>query len=236
MATDEGIISVSAFRRGDIAADRAVLGIVIEGASLVTGQSALHKAREVRTLAEALKAFGLLENAIELEGVAASTSSGTFNKSSSARYTLRVKVGDLEALPDVIGIITSQKNTSVRPVEWGFPDDGEWRNEWLDSCLQNANTRAERVASGLRVPLLGVHRFVEAWSDAVPPPRIVAPAPADSGDLGDFESREMLRAPRARMGGEDLGLSISHTKKVSLSIAVQYVVGRFESERQAKEN
>ena len=226
MATDASldIISVSTFKRGDIAADRAVLGVVIEGASLVTGQSALHKAREVKALADALRAFGLLESDIELEGVSATTSTVAFNKSSSARYTLRVKVANLEGLADVIGIIAAQKNTSVRPVEWGFPEDGEWRNEWLDGCLQSANARAERIARGLRVPLLGVHRFAESWSDAVAPPSI-----AVSG--GDDHDSAMPRAARARMSGDDLGLSVSHTKKVSLSIAVQYVVGRFESGR-----
>lgn len=219
-----GLISISSFRRGDIAADRAVLGVTIEGASLITGQSALHKAREVKALADALRAFGLLESDIELEGVSASTSSGTFGKSSSARYSLRVKVADLEAVPDVIGIITAQKNTSLRPIQWGFPDDGEWRDEWLDGCLRDANARAERIAKGLRVPLLGVHRFAESWSDAVAPPAIAA----SSGD--DYDS-DVPRAARARVSGDELGLSVSHTKKVSLSISVQYVVGRFESGR-----
>ena len=225
MATDASIdiISVSAFKRGDIAADRAVLGVVIEGASLVTGQSALHKAREVKALADALRQFGLLESDIELEGVSATTSTGAFNKSSSARYSLRVKVANLEALADVIGIIAAQKNTTVRPVEWGFPEDGAWRDEWLDLCLQSANARAERIARGLRVPLLGVHRFAESWSDAVPPPQIVAPSSA----LDDFAG---LSRARKAMSGDDLGLSVSHTRKVSLSIAVQYVVGRFSDD------
>lgn len=229
MASNESIdlISISAFRRGDIAADRAVLQVVIEGASLVTGQSALHKAREVKALADALRQFGLLESDIELEGVSATTSSGAFNKSSSARYALRIKVADLEALADVIGIIAAQKNTTVRPVEWGFPEDGEWRDEWLDGCLQSANARAARVAQGLRVPLLGVHRFAESWSDAVPPP-------SRRGGAEEFADFGMERAParaRASMSGDDLGLSVSHTKRVSLSISVQYVVGRFEAGR-----
>lgn len=221
MATEEGtgLILISAQKSGDIAADHAFLGVVIEGASWVTGQSALHKAREVKALADALRGFGLQESDIELEGVSATTSSGTFNKSSSARYSLQIKVANLEAMPDIIGIITSQKNTSMRPLQWGFPEEGEWRGQWLDGCLRDANARAERVARGLRVPLLGVHRFQESWSDAVPPPR--------SAGFEDFEMERSM--PRARMSSEDLGLSISHTKKVSLSISVQYVVGRFEA-------
>lgn len=225
MATEEGtgLLSISAHRSGDIAADRAVLGVVIEGASWVTGQSALSKAREVKALADALKAFGLAESDIELEGVTASVSSGTFAKSSSARYALRVRVASLESLPDVIGIVTSQKNTTLRSTRWNFPDEGPWRDEWLDSCLQAANARAERIARGLRVPLLGVHRFAESWSDA-PPPQL-------DDDFDGYEVRGAQVAARARVTSDSLSLSASHTKKVSLSIAVQYVVGRFEASR-----
>lgn len=212
-------ISISTTRRGDIAADRAVLWVTIEGASLIAGQSALHKAREVKALADALRLFGLKDSDIELAGVAAVTSSGTFGKSSAARYTLQIRVADLEHLPEVIGIVTEQKNTSLQPVQWGFPDGGAWRDEWLDDCLQRANARSHRVARGLGVRLIGVHRFIEQWSDQEASPRTHRNDADEDG----------LRMSRARMTSEDLGVGTAHTKSVALSIAVQYLVGRFEA-------
>jgi uncharacterized protein YggE len=225
MANEEApdLILMSTNKHGDIAADRAFLSVTIEGSSILSGESALHKAREVRALADALRQFGLEDADIELESISASTASGTFTKSSSVRYSLKICVANVAQLPDILGLITSQKNITMHGTQWAFPDQGAWRDEWLDECLDRANLRASRVARGLNVRLIGVHRFSESWSDDEP----VAKARQMAGNQGD----DMMMARARSLTSEDLGLSVSHSKKVSLTIAVHYLISRFENEK-----
>src|SRR5262245_16129339 len=83
-------------------ADAADLHVIVRGSSLVTGSAALKKAAEARRLVEDLAAAGLADEDVALQGVSAEVSSGLLGRSSTAQYRLRVRVRDLDRLPDVL--------------------------------------------------------------------------------------------------------------------------------------
>ncbi len=64
----------------------ADLSVSVEDTSLVTGEMALRKAREVALLVSALQEVGIESKDITLQGVRADTASGKIIKMSAARY------------------------------------------------------------------------------------------------------------------------------------------------------
>jgi hypothetical protein len=84
MDTKPDTIKVSAFHREEIFASHANLYVTVKGSSVVSGNEAMKKAREVSQLVEALTRFGLSPDSIQLLGVHIETSSGALLKSSSS--------------------------------------------------------------------------------------------------------------------------------------------------------
>ena len=143
----------------ELFADSVDLFVTIKGKSLFTGQEAFKKAREVRELAEGLTNFGLTETDILLQGVKTDVSKGIIGKHSSATYRLRIKCRKLDELADILGIITTQKNSDLAQMVWRYNDAEDFQAKLLEKCLSKSKHKAERVASSLGVELLGVHEF-----------------------------------------------------------------------------
>ena len=105
MDTKPDTIKVSAFHKEEIFASHANLYVTVKGSSLVSGNEAMKKAREVSQLVEALTRFGLSPEAIHLQGVRIETASGTLLKSSSAIYHLKVKTEKLDQLAGLLDVL-----------------------------------------------------------------------------------------------------------------------------------
>lgn len=211
-------IKISEARRHEIPADRADLHVTVEGTSLFTGGEALKKAREVAQLVRELTEGGLPSSDIYLQGVYADTATGLLGKTSLARYKLRLHCADLARLADLLGIITSQKNATLSVIEWGYPDDDGLKDQWLGASLTRANAKAALVAQALGVRLLGVHTFSEKYSDGEKPNQTVVA----------YDAMLMARSRTARVSPEELGLEISHTKTVHISVEIEYLVSGYE--------
>ena len=217
--SDTGNILVTVSHEEEIEADHADLFVTIRGASLFTGQAALTKAREVAQLVAALQAVGISDSEIRLQGVRADVTSGVLGKTSSATYSLKIRCARLEMLAETLGAITSQKNTSLQSLVWGYADNEEQKLQWLDACIAQANAKAQRVAAGLEVRLLGVVSFSETYTD---PEAGVSPRSQSDG-FG------VSRARNPSTFTEDLGMEVSHTKTIKLTISVTYRVSAFEA-------
>jgi uncharacterized protein YggE len=213
------VIEVVVTHEEELAASHAFLQVSVKGSSLVTGDAALSKAREVSALVAALAAQGVPQADIRVENIQAEVSSGLLTKSSSATYTLRVRCDKLEGLADVLGAITSQKNATLNAIDWGYPEDDARRTGWLVACAEVANVRARAIAEALGVKLLGVHRFGEPVVEGF------AQVPGALGGAGYPKSAGLLRA--RGMTSEDLGLAIAHMKQIEVRVTVQYRVSAF---------
>lgn len=210
METELDTLTVRAAAHDDVQADKADLLVTIRGTSLVTGSAALNKAREVRQLVAELAPLKIAESAILLLSVTAETSSSVIGKSSSASYHLRIRCTQLDDLADVLGIITAQKNTQLTSIVWGYPDLAPLHDRLLEQSLLRGAAKAQLMAQALGSRIERVHRVSETTTDQA------------EGQVGVL--RQMAAAPmsRARMGADELGLAVSHTKRIGVAIEVVY--------------
>ncbi len=218
--TELDLITVEVVRDEELSADRADLFLTIQGYSLVTGNQALKRAKEVAQLVGALTQQGLPEQDISLEGVAVEMTKGIV-KTSQAMYHLRVRCDRLEMLGDALGVIASQKNITLNQIVWGYDDDEE-RDRWLEECAGRAPEKAKRIAAGLGVKLTGVHSFSEKRLDS-----------ESYGTDGLRGGASMQRSRRSVDHDDyDLGLDVSHKKRVTLTVQAEYRVSGY-GEREA---
>src|SRR5574338_678352 len=82
MDTKPDTIKISVSHYEEIFASHANLYVTVKGSSVVSGDEAMKKAREVSQLVEALTGFGLGPEAIQLLGVHIESASGALLRSS----------------------------------------------------------------------------------------------------------------------------------------------------------
>jgi uncharacterized protein YggE len=211
METKPDTIKVSAIHREEIFASHANLYVTVKGTSIVGGNEALKKAREVSQLVDALTRSGLSPDAIQLQGVRIETSSGALLKSSSAVYHLKVKNEKLDQLPGLLDILAAQKNASLERIEWRYPEE-EARERGLEAAITKGKARAEKVAAALGVKLLGVYDFMENTYDEERPPM-------------PFQAKAMeMRALGAVADQPSLSMDVQHSKTVHVSVDIWYRV------------
>ncbi|HEX9997848.1 MAG TPA: SIMPL domain-containing protein [Abditibacterium sp.] len=212
------IITIEVAQKAKVEANRAHMFVSVAGASLLSGAMALQKAREVAELVATLRTIDIAESQVKVETVRAQTQSGTFSKSSSVIYALRIENVPLERIADAIGAITSAKNATLDLIEWHFADETPLRDDLRDQCLKTAIKRAQSVAQTLGVRLLGVHKLNEDWrgtqDETVPPRRV---------------RQQSLGLLNAKVSEPELGMAISHADQVSLKLTIQFRVSEFEN-------
>ena len=231
MAAEEmGLIRVQEADFEEVAARHVDFFLQVKGMSLIVGDAALNKAREVQQLVNELKAIGATDADIKLIGVQADASTGILGRHSSATYSLKAHCDKLETLPDYLGVITSQKNTTVNYLQWDYGDLRDVQLRLLDRCIERANEKAQRIAKGLNVVLIGVHRFTDAISAsegessaeqgmAMMRRRLKASKGYES--QGDTEASYGMEQTR-RVTVQELGMQISHSKHVVVGVNVEY--------------
>lgn len=222
-------ITITVSEEKEIAADRADLLVTVRGSSLFTGETALSKAREVAQMVSELRELGVEDADIHLESVHADVTSGMLGKSSSATYSLKIHSERLDRLADMLGVITSQKNTKLKSIVWGYPENEE-RDDWLDACIRKANGKARRIADALGVRLTGIRRFYEGFTDQEGRVFPQSPPVAAGADYDMFHRPAMSRAAPVRVTSEELGTAVSHSKTVQLSVTIDYHISRFSAE------
>jgi uncharacterized protein YggE len=207
-------IKVSAIHREEIFASHANLYVTVKGSSVVSGNEAMKKAKEVSQLVETLTRFGLSPEAVHLQGVRIETSSGTLLKSSSAIYHLKIKTEKLEQLAGLIDILAEQKNAALERIEWKYPEEAA-RERGLEAAIAKGKAKAEKVAGAMGVKLLGVYDFMESTFDEERPPM-------------PFQAMEMSMKTRAMAPAEpSLNMDIQHSKTVQVNVDIWYRVSSF---------
>jgi len=217
MTTKPDTLKISASHKEEIFADRAELFVTVKGSSLVSGDQALKKAKEVSQLVDALINFGLSPDAIHLQGVHIESSSGALLKSSSAVYRLKVNCEKLDQLAELLDIIATQKNATLEQIQWKYPEEAA-REHGMEVALENAKAKAEKVAGSLGVKLLGVYDLIENTYDEQAPYLQFASqsAPATRGGFAK-------PAPEP-----NLSMEIQHSKTIIVSLDIWYRVGEFQ--------
>jgi uncharacterized protein YggE len=207
-------IKVSASHREEIFSSHANLYVTVKGSSIVSGNQAMKKAKEVSQLVEALTRFGLSPDSIHLQGVRIETASGALLRSSSAMYHLKIKSEKLEQLAELLDIVAEQKNATLERIEWKYPEESA-REHGLESAIAKGKARAEKVAASLGVKLLGIYDFMENSFDEERPPM-------------PFQAMEMRMKPQAAASAEpSLNMDIQHSKTIQVNVDIWYRVSSF---------
>ena len=212
MESKPDTIKISASHREEILASHADLFVTVKGSSVVSGNEAMKKAKEVSQLVDELIRFGISAENIHLQGVHVETSSGALLKSSSASYRLRVRCDVLSQIADLLDIITSQKNAVLERIDWKYPEE-EARERGLESALAKAKSKADKVAAALGVKLLGVYDFLENSFDEEAPIM--------------FQAQAMMMKSRAPAAEPSLGMDVQHGKTIHVNVEVWYRVSGF---------
>lgn len=214
MDTKPDTIKISTSHKEEISADRADLFVTVKGSSLVSGDQAMKKAKEVMQLVEALTAVGLSPEAIHLQGVHIETSSGALLKSSSATYRLKVKCENLDLFAELLDAVSSQKNATLERIAWKYNEE-EARERGLMTALEKAKSKAEKIAQSLGVKLLGVYDLIENhFDEELPYPQFAAQAMP-------------MRSAGKSAPEPGLGMDIQHSKAIHVNLEIWYRVTAF---------
>ncbi|MBL8098776.1 MAG: SIMPL domain-containing protein [Anaerolineales bacterium] len=211
MESKPDTIKISTSHKEEISATHADLHVTVKGSSLVSGNEAMKKAKEVNQLVEALTNFGVKNEAVTLQGVHLETESGVLLKSSSAVYRLKIRCEDLNQLAGMLDVISSQKNATLERIEWKYSED-EKRNQMLKVAIDKAKTKAEQVAGSLNVKLLGVYDFIENIYDEETPV---------------FQPQMMMKSRAASADAPSLGMDVQHSKTIHVNVEIWYRVSAF---------
>jgi uncharacterized protein YggE len=213
MESKPDTIKISASHHEEILATYADLFVTVKGSSVVSGNEAMKKAKEVSQLVDELTSFGISAENIHLQGVHVETSSGALLKSSSASYRLRVRCDVLGQIADLLDIITSQKNAALERIDWKYPEE-EARERGLESALAKAKSKADKVAAALGVKLLGVYDFLENSFDEEAPIM--------------FQAQAMMKSrSSAPLAEPSLDMDVQHGKTIHVNVEVWYRVSGF---------
>ena len=205
-------IKISASQKEEISATHADLHVTVKGSSIVSGNEALKKAKEVNQLLEALSQVQVKEEAVTLQGVNVSTSSGAVLKSSTASYRLKIRCDDLSKFAEILDVIASQKNASLTRTEWKY-DDAAIRSQVLMSVLEKAKAKAANVAQTMGVKLLGVYDLIENIYDEEMAMPFQAQAKSAYRSMPEQEP--------------NLGMDVQHTKTLHVNVDIWYRVSEF---------
>lgn len=212
MESKPDTIKISINHKEEISATHADLHVTVKGSSIISGDEAMKKAKEVNQLVEALTNYKVKEEAIKLQGVHLETESGVLLKSSSAVYRLKIRCEDLNQLAGMLDIISSQKNTTLERIEWKYNED-DARNKMLQIAIEKAKSKAEQVASALNVKLLGVYDLIEnIYDEEMPLARPQA---------------MMMKSRAASADAPSLSMDIQHTKTLHVNLEIWYRVSSF---------
>ena len=217
MESKPDTIKVSASYREEIYANHANLFVTVKGSSVISGNEAMKKAKEVNQLVEALTNFGLSPDAVHLQGVRIETASGTLLKSSSAIYHLKIRCEKLDQLASLLDIVALQKNATLERIEWKYPEESA-RERGLEAAITQAKAKANKVAAALGVRLLGVYDFIENAYDEERP----VPMPMQA---------MMMKSRAAEMAADapSLDMDIQHSKTIHVNLEIWYRVSAFGS-------
>lgn len=214
MESKPDTIKISTSHKEEISASHADLHVTVKGSSIVGGDQALKKAREVNQLVEAVAGFGIKSEAVTLQSVQLESESGMLLKSSSAIYRLKIRCQDLNQLAGLLDVISSQKNAALERIEWKYEEE-EARERGLNIALEKAKTKAQKVAASLNVKLLGVYDLIENSFDEEAP-------------AGRFQPQAMM----AKRGGgptpePGLDIEIQHNKTIHVNLEIWYRISSF---------
>jgi len=205
-----GILRIQLKDHFDVTATRAKLYLEIAGETLVMGNAATERVKEVREVAQQLQAAGVPAADIQVRGVEISNRTGLLTKSQKARFLLVVET-EATLLPQVLGLLADQKQTDLQRLEWIF-DDFEASLTLGAQAMRKARRRAEVLAEAAGHRVIGVLNASDTWEMPV---KTINWQP-------DWAAQEVQRASPPRGRALDVGVNYSSTQVLTVQLTVDF--------------
>ncbi|MFB1481230.1 SIMPL domain-containing protein [Corallococcus sp. RDP092CA] len=217
-AAESGVIVVELFAEHELEADHVDAVVDVKASAFFTGSAAFANAKEVAALVRSMADLGVPATAFTLQSVQAETTEGLLTRSSSALYTVRIRLVDMGRVGDVLAALSGLKQATLRELRWGYTHEPEARQDWLEGLARESVKKARRVAAGLGVTLTGLHRFTERiWESRA--------FGARAGGYGGGDEDAMPMAPSGSYSVKRtaaLGFPVSHRKKVHVMATAEF--------------
>lgn len=207
------VLTVDVTHDEELTADGFDLFVTVRGSSVFTGSAAFEKAAEVKSLVSAVVAVGIVRTDVSLVGVHVDVESGLLSKSSSARYSLRVRASNSERLGPVLSAVAAARNATVDQLEWRYPEGESAKEAWLAAAVTKARGRAKAMAAALGLTIARVKSVRTPLEGNV----------AFAGGPVHMTTSYGMAKSRSRGDQVDLGLEVAPTKKVETSARVEFV-------------
>ncbi|MEM9102906.1 MAG: SIMPL domain-containing protein [Pseudomonadota bacterium] len=156
-------ISIEEVVECEVTPEHAQLKIIVKGESVFFGNEAFSKSKEIARLIAELNAIGYLKENIKLMHVSIQTSTGKVRQHSSARFHLLLDNISLKKMPQLLGILSAQKNLDIGGLDYEFGDLKKQKAYLLIEACKNAKQQGQEICRTWEVNLLGVHSMVPKW-------------------------------------------------------------------------
>jgi uncharacterized protein YggE len=221
--TESGIIAVELSSEHELEADHVDAVVDVKASAFFTGNAAFVNAREVAALVQRMAELGVPSTAFTLQAVQAETSEGLLTRSSSALYTVRIRLVDMSRVGDVLAALSGLKQATLLELRWGFTNESEARQEWMEALAREAVKKARRVAGGLGVALDGLHRFTErTWESRGGNGFGHGHGGYDPDSAGGGLKNKLSGSYGAQRNHSSLGFTVSHRKKVYVMATAEF--------------
>jgi hypothetical protein len=204
---------VSETDTAEIEAARALVRINATGEKILFGNAAIAASDDLRSVIAKVKEVS--ENVeVDTEAVSFATNSGILGKNSSANYTVKLTVNNLNDLGAILGICSEGQKMSVRSVTWDYEED-EVKLDLIKRAVRKAKRKADEMMAEIGYSVIGVR----SCSDSYHTPNIgeiVVSAAARSDDSME-RTRGMARAV-------DFGVQLKSKMEISATCTIEFLV------------
>ncbi|MEM9775676.1 MAG: SIMPL domain-containing protein [Chloroflexota bacterium] len=209
---EHGVLKVNESAEMEIEASRALVMVEVNSAKIAFGNAALSASDDLKGVIDKIK---LIDDSIEVdtESVSTSSASGFFGKNSTATYTIKLTVNELDKLGLVLAACADGKNISVKSVKWDYEED-KAKMRLIKQAVRRAKYKAIEMMSVIDYEVVGIRTCSDSYQmPQVSEIHLRAPMPA--------QAKMMARSAAPAV---DFGAEFKSKKKISAVCNVEFLV------------
>ncbi|WP_309571009.1 SIMPL domain-containing protein [Deinococcus sp.] len=204
-----GLLRVTVQEQGGVTATGVRLHLLVEAETFVIGNAALNGAREVRELVTHLRAAGVPDTDLHIQGVRIAGAGGVLARQQKATYTLVVH-STPGRVPEVLGAVAAHRHAQLCRLEWEF-EEFEASLPLAARAMQSARRKADVIAAAAGHRVVGVHSASDSWQ-----------MPSTAIDLRTDAPMSLMS--HSRTAPLDVGVEYSATQTLEVELTVDFTL------------
>jgi uncharacterized protein DUF541 len=212
---DYGILRVCETETTEIEAARAFVMINVASEKIIFGNAAIAASEDLKSVITKVKAV-TDEVEVETDSVSVATNSGIFSKNSTANYTVRLTVNDLNALGVILGICSEGKKLSVRSVTWDYDEDAA-KLGLIKSAVRKAKMKADEMMAEIGYTVAGIRSCSDSYQTPNIGEIIISRQNSIADEIGVDRARSAMRSV-------DFGTQFKSKKQISATCTIEFLV------------